>query len=249
MRRALIGLLGLVLIAGCSSRKSSLLLERQTRGAFEEEQRVAHAVAWNLQPAEQALTKEDVDVTVRYTPQEFLNDLFSRPDLFGAYAGKKKNPFYSENMVFYVRITNHSAKKIRINPAEFVMIDDRGNQFATIGVDYVTAFGEAKRPVASTTRGMVESASPGYFGFSLPIGKMVAGKPQGQFALLQQSLLQPGYMYPGVVYDGLIAFWNPPRDAKKMRVLLTNIKTGFDAKDVPGDSLEFPFEFSSAAPR
>lgn len=244
MRTALI-VLGLVLVvSGCSGRKSSLLLERQARGSIEEEPRVAQAIEWNLTPAEQTLAKGPIEVVARFTPLSHLNDFFARKDLFGSYAGKKKNPFYPENVVFYVRLTNNSQKKIRINPLEFVLVDDRGNQYGTIGVDYVTAFGEAKRPVASTTRGMVEGASPGYFGFSLPIGKMVAGKPQGQFALLQQALLQPGYLYPGVIYDGLIAFWNPPSDAKKMRLLITNVKTDFDANDLPGASLEFPFEFT-----
>ena len=248
MRGAMIVVLGLALVAGgCAGRKSSLLLERQSRGSIEEQPRVAKALKWDLEPPEQTLTKGSVEVVVRYAPQEHLDNLFARTDLFGKYAGKKKNPFYHENLVFYTRITNNSQKKIRINPAEFVMVDDLGNQFGTIGVDYVTAFCEAKRPVASTTRGVLEDASPGYFGFSFPVGRMVMGKPhQGQFALLQQSLLQPGYLFPGVVYDGLIAFWNPPSDAKKMRLLITNVKTDFDADDLPAASLEFPFEFTAA---
>ena len=248
MRGAMIVLLGLaVMVSGCSSRKSSLLLERQARGSIEEEPEVAQAVAWALTPPEQTLTKGQIDVVARFTPRPHLDDFFARTDLFGGYAGKKKNPFYPENMVFYVRLANHSQKKIRINPAEFVLVDDQGNQFGTIGVDYVTAFGDAKRPVASATRGVVEDASPGYFGFSFPVGKMIAGKPQGQFALLQQALLQPGYLYPGVSYDGLIAFWNPSTTASKIRLLLTNIKTDFGADDLPKTTLEFPFEFNVSA--
>ena len=109
----------------------------------------------------------------------------------------------------------------------------------------MTALGESRRPVATTTRGLLESASPGYFGVSLPIGKAMAQKPQGQFALLQQSALQSGYLYPGVVHDGLITFWNPPAGQRKLRLLVTNVKTDFDANDWPRLSLEFPFEFSA----
>jgi hypothetical protein len=245
MGRRLIAVAGMILIVGCSAKKSSLLLERQARGPIEEEPKVAQPLTWYLEPGEQTLVNKGVDVTVRYTPHDYLKTFFMRKDLFGRYAGK--SPFYPETTVFYVRISNSSPKKIRINPPEFILVDDHGNQYSMVGVDYMTAFADFRTPVASTTRGVLEGASPGYFGFSLPVGKMFASKPQGQFALLQQSLLQPGYLFPGVIYDGLVAFWNPPSDAKKMRLLITNIKTDFDANDLPGSSLEFPFEFSAAA--
>jgi hypothetical protein len=94
---------------------------------------------------------------------------------------------------------------------------------------------------------MLESASPGYFGFSVPVGKLFGGKPQNRLALLEQSSLQPGYLFPGVVHDGLVAFWNPGATAKRFRLLITSIKTAFNANDEPTASLEFPFEFSAAS--
>jgi hypothetical protein len=200
-------------------------------------------VSWHLAPESQTKTDGDVEVTVRFASAQYLQDLFSNKALFGGYAGK--NPFYPEHLVFYVKIANRSQYKIRFNPAEFTLIDDRGNQYSTVGADYVTAFGESRQPVATTTRGLLEGASPGYFGISLPVGRLVAQKPQGQFALLQQSALQSGYLYPGVVYDGLVAFWNPPAGERKLRLLITNVKTDFDANDLPRVSLEFPFEFSA----
>ena len=131
-----------------------------------------------------------------------------------------------------------------MRPSEFTLVDDRGNQYTPLNVDYVTAYAEYRAPISTITRGMLEDARPGYFGFSVPVGKlMLPSKPKTRFALIQQSSLQTGDLYPGVVHDGLIAFWSPMADAKSLRLLVTNIKTDFDANDLPQTSLEFPFTF------
>lgn len=241
---AVIGILVLAGVVGCAGRKSSLLLERQARGPLNEEPLVATAVRWVLSPLLQTDSKGGIDVQVNHASVEYLKNFFNNPEIFGAYAGK--SPYYPEYLVFYIKITNHSPSKIRFNPAEFVLVDDRGNQYATVGVDYVTAFAEYRTPVGTSTRGVVEGASPGYFGVSVPIGKLIARKPQSQFALLQQSSLQPGYLYPDVVHDGLIAFWNPSINATKVTLLITNIKTSFDANDWPKSAIDFAFEFQAA---
>ena len=239
MRRLVWALVMLVGLSGCLGRKSSLLLERQARGPLAEEHTVATAVAWHLTPLSQTQATQQVEVTATHATPSYLRDLFNNKAIFGPYAGAY--PYFPEQLVFYVRIANQSGQRIRIAPEEFVMVDDRGNQYSPMGTDYVTAFAEYKHGASTTTRGMLESASPGYFGFSLPVGKMVASKPQGRFALLQQSALQAGYLYPGVVHDGLVAFWNPAATAKTLRLLVTNVKTGFDANNEPTVSLEFPF--------
>lgn len=245
MHRLVVCVIALALVggSGCASRKSSLLLERQARGPLNEESTIGQPHIWRLDPQVQTLTKSAVEAYVNHTTPEYQKNFFSDRKVFGAYAGT--NPYYPEFVVFYVKITNRSDEKIRINPAEFAMTDDRGNQYSTVGVDYVTAFAEYRQPVATTTRGMLEGASPGYFGVSFPVGKLIAAKPQGRYALLQQSSLQPGYLHPGVVYDGLIAFWTPAAEVKTLRLLLTNVKTDFDANDVPKTTLEFPFEFNA----
>lgn len=242
MRGAMKGMvLVAVLATGCLARRSSLLLERQARGPIHDEPSVAQAVAWKLDPIVQEQAKENIDVTVNYASAEYLKNLFSNKAMFGSYAGP--SPYYPENVVFYVSIANRSDKKIRITPTEFILLDDHGNQYGTLGIDYMTAFGDYRKPVSSVTRGLLESASPGYFGISVPVGRLVA-KPQGQFALLQQSTLQSGYLYPGVVHDGLVAFWNPPPNVKKLRLVVTNVKTDFDPSDLPKGSFEFVFEFN-----
>ena len=237
---------GLICVVGCAGRKSSLLLERQARGLMDEEPRVAQPAAWRLDPVMQTQTKGGVEVLVNHASRDYLKNFFSNAALFQSYAGT--SPFFPENLVFYVKIANRSDAKIRINPAEFTLLDDRGNQYATVGVDYVTAFAEYRQPVGTTTRDVLGGANPGYFGFSLPVGRYLAKKPQGQFAQLQQSSLQPGYLFPGVIYDGLIAFWNPSTNAKKLRLLLADIKSDFDANDVPKTVADFVFDFTATKP-
>ena len=241
MRWQLVGLVGVMCLSGCAGRKSSLLLERQARGPIEEEGSVAKAADWHLVPVMQTLAKDDVEVNINFCSREYLKNFFANRKVFGPYAGA--NPYYAEHMVFYVKIANKTDKKIRINPADFILVDDRGNQYSPMGVDYVTAFGESRTPVASTTRGLLENASPGYFGFSVPVGKMLATKPQDQFARLQQSSLQAGYMYPGVIHDGLIAFRNPATKATKLHLYIGNIKTDFNSNDEPESSVDFTFDF------
>lgn len=241
MRWAMMVVAGILCVAGCAAKKSSLLLERRGRGALSEEPTIGKATRWTLTPVMQTQTKAGVEVTVTYASQEFLRHFFANKEVFGPYAGK--SPFYPEHLVFYVSIANRSDAKILSNPGEFVLVDDLGTQYATVGVDYVTAFGEYRKPMATTTRGVLEGASPGYFGVSVPVGRLFVSKPQGPFALLQQSAMQRGFLYPGVVHDGMFAFWSPSRNATTLRLVLTNLKTDFSADELPRTNLEFAFEF------
>lgn len=244
MREIVWVLVGMLCLAGCGGRKSSLLLERQARGPLEEEPSIAKATLWTLTPVLQTQTKNEVEVTANFASWEFLKNFFANKAVFGTYAGKP--PFYPEYLVFYVKFANRGDKKIRINPPEFAVVDDRGNQYGAVGVDYITAFAEYRKPMASTSRSVIESASPGYFGISFPVGRLLAQKPQGQYAQLQQSSIQPGYLYPGVTYDGLIAFWSPVPKAAKLRLIIANVKTDFDANDFPKTAMDFVFDFDAA---
>ncbi len=237
----------LSLLAGCGTRTSSLLLERQTRGPMVEAPSVATGDHRRLEPTTQTLTQGQVEVTVTHATPQYLKDLFGRREIFGQFAGH--NPFFPEQLVFYVKIINHSTSKIRINPAEFVLIDDRGNQYASLSIDYANALAEFHQPVGTVTRGVLEEARPGYFGFSLPVGKLVAQKPQGRFALITRASLQSGYLYPDVVHDGLVAFWTPNKQAGSLRLMVANIKTSFDANDFAKTSEDFPFTFNIVTPQ
>ena len=241
-RMAVIGVLAGATLTGCSARQSSLLMERQSKGPLTDEELAARQASWTLEPASQTKTEGSVEVTATHADGDYLKKLFSEKRIFGGYAGP--NPFFSEQMVFYIKFTNTGAKKIRITPNDFVLLDDQGNQFHTLSADYAQALAEAKRPVTTFTRGTLENASPGYFGLSLPIGKVI-GKDVRRFAVLKMASLDAGYIYNGVSYDGLIAFWNPHPASQKLRLILANVKTDWLPNDDPAASVDVRFEFSA----
>lgn len=235
----------LLSVAGCGGRESSLLLERKTRGPIAEDITLPNRSLLVLQPATQTSTKDGVEVTLTHATLSWLQAFFSNKQVFGAYAGM--SPYFMEQIVFYVKIANHSGKKVFIRPSDFAMIDDLGNQYQVLQTDYTTALAESKAPVSTVTRGVIDEARPGYFGVGLPMGKVFA-KSQQRFALLAKSSLVQGFLHDGITYDGLIAFWNPPRNAKHLTCLLTNVKTDFNAEDLPQASLEFAFEMDVRQP-
>ena len=241
MRSVVVSIATAALLTGCAGKTSSLLLERRAVGPLAESPALAQPLEWRLEPATQTQTQGQIEATVTVASQSFLQNFFSDKQIFGPFAGM--NPYFPEHIVFYVKIANRSPKRIRIDPADFVLLDDHNNQFVLLNVDYVTAFEEYRQPVSTATRNILESASPGYFGISVPVGKLFAAKPQHRFALIKKSSLQTSYLYPGVVHDGLVAFWNPTKQATTLRLLLTNIKTDFEPNDFPQTSFELPFTF------
>ena len=242
MRQMLLCGAAMILIAGCGGRKSSLLLERSAVGPVNEEAAVARQALWAFEPVTQTLTKEGIEATVTFlSHRELLEDFFANKKVFGAYAGL--NPYFPENVVFYVKLANRSGNKIKIDPNEFVLVDDRGNQYQLLSADYITALAEYHGAFATFTRGVIEEARPGYFGVGLPVGKML-GKPQRRIALLKLASLQGGVLHDGVVCDGLIAFWSPHEQVQHAKLMLANIKTTFDPKDWPQAVVDFSFEFT-----
>ena len=242
MRQIVLCGAAMILIAGCAGRKSSLLLERSAVGPVTEEAAVARQALWAFEPATQTLTKEGIEATVTFlSHRELLENFFANKKIFGAYAGL--NPYFPENVVFSVKLANHTGGRIRIDPNEFVLLDDRGNQYSPLSADYITALAEYHGAFATFTRGLLEDAKPGYFGIGLPVGKMI-GKPQRRIALLKLASLQGGVVHDGVVCDGLIAFWNPHEQVQHAKLMLANIKTTFDPKDWPQAVVDFSFEFT-----
>ncbi len=233
---------------GCSMKqRSALLLERFARGPIEDAPAIGKRTDWQLEPATQTSTQKQVEVTVTHASQQYLRTFFGNRKLFGEFAGQ--NPYFPQHLVFYVKIANRSKERIRISPSDFALVDDHGNQYSPLNVDYVTAYAEYRAPVSTMTRGILEEARPGYFGFSVPVGKiLLPSKPKARFALIQQSSLQTGTMHPGVMHDGLVSFWSPDKDVKSLQLLITNIKTDFNAADLPNTTLEFAFTFRTDNP-
>jgi hypothetical protein len=232
-----------MVISGCGRHKSSLLLERQASGPVEEEHEIAKSISWSLEPAAQTQDQSGVEVSVTYASSDYLNKFFGNKKVFGKHAGL--NPYFQEQIVFYVKLSNKSGKKIFIEPVSFTVVDDKGNQYYVLGPDYAKAIAESKAPFATMTRGVIDEARPGYFGVSVPVGKVI-GKSPRRSSLLNMATLRNGYLYDGVVYDGMVAFWSPHREAKKLKLLM-EVKTDFNAQDEATTTLNFNYDFTSSA--
>ena len=244
MRAAVVVMVGMLVLSGCSGKKSSLLLERNARGPIQHALSVGQKLDWRLEPTQQMLSKSGVDVTVTVATKTFLKDFFANRLYFGSYAGK--NPSFPEHLVFYVTIANRSDERVEIDPSKFVLVDDLGDQYATLSIDYITALAEYHAPVSTTTRGILSEARPGYMGIGVPVGNFMASKPQGRLAQIKQGSLSSGVLHQGVVHDGLVSFWSPASGAKKLKLVIGKVKTDFNANDEPQSPLEFPFEFPAS---
>ena len=231
-------------VAGCGTpRKSALLLERQARGVLMEEGEIATQVGWQLQPSRITKIDHDIEIFVAYASPAYLQEFFKNKRIFAEFAGL--NPYFNEQMVFYVKIANTSQKKIHIDPTQFVLLDDKGDQYSLLQPDYIIAMADAKAPMATVTRGMMDEARPGYFGFGVPVGKIFP-KSQQRYALLQLSQLKEGELYPGVVYDGLVSFWNPHEAATKLQLVMANITSDFDANGEAKATMDVVFEMAAS---
>ncbi len=194
-----------------------------------------------LNPATASLSKEGIDVTVRYASTDELDKFFENKEVFGPLAGK--NPYPPGTLVFFVRIANHSAKKIRINPDDFVVIDNLNIQYAELAPDNISALYESKANLWSFAKTTGDLA-PGPYGAPLKVaGALGAGSGRKQHYLIKQVRLAPGYVYPGIAYDGYVAFPRPHPSTRSMRLLIFN-KTDFNAADVPANAVPFEFSFT-----
>lgn len=234
-------------VAGCGGarRKSSLLLEREARGPVGAHEAAQKPTMLLLEPQTQTLTKDGVEVTVTHASHAYLDGYFHNKEIFGDEANS--SPYFPVHLVLYVRVANHSGKKIHVDPDAFVLVDDVSSQYQPLSPDHITALAEYLSPIATFTRTTLEEARPGYFGLSAPVGKMFApfvGSERQRFALLKLVTMIPTYLYDGVIYDGFVAFWQPHRSAKQLRVIVANVKSNFDAKDEPKTTTDFEFLFT-----
>lgn len=192
-----------------------------------------------MDPMTASLSKSKIDVTIRYATPEELDRFFENKGVFGSLAGK--NPYPPATLVFYVKVANYSDKKIRVNPDDFVLIDNLNIQFAELSPDNISALYESRANMwafAKTTGDL----APGPYGIPLQVaGSLGGGGGRKLHYLIKQVRLAGGAVHPGIAYDGYVAFPRPHPNAVSIRLLIANIKTDFDAADVPASSIDFEF--------
>lgn len=229
----------LAMLAGCAH---STPPPRSLKGQLELEQAKPLKVMVKTTPPFAVLEKEGVEVTIRYASENELNNFFSNKVIFGKYAGK--NPYPEGTLVFYVRIANKSGHRIRVNPDDFVLVDDLNIQYVHLSPDDISAMYETHGDFWAFAKSTGDLA-PGYYGAPFRVaGDLAGGGPRRANYLIRQARLTGGYVHDRVTYDGYVAFPRLHPNAKTLRVILTNIKMALNANDESTASTDFEFEFT-----
>ena len=231
---------GLVLIgSGCGGR---LAMTERPKSQIELRRPESLPISIVVEPPTSSATKNGIDVTVRYASPEELDKFFEDKEVFGNLAGK--NPYPPETLIFYVKVANHSGKRIRVNPGDFALIDNLNIQYAELSPDDISALYESKANVWSFAKTTGDLA-PGPYGVPLKVaGAMGGGGGRKLHYLIKQVRLAGGYVHPGIGYDGYVAFPRPHPSATSFQLLIGNIKTDFDPADVPTSAVDFEFPFT-----
>lgn len=240
--RAIRVLVFILALPGCAS-SPSILLERQSKRQIalsEKYTKEADKIKkLSVEPPSIVTIKGNIEITVKYATREYLDDYFRNEEILGQYAGP--NPYHPWTVVFYIKIANTSGQTIKINPEEFVVVDDMNSQYSYLSPDYIVALYESGASVSSFVKTTADIA-PGPYGIPFKLAAM-GGASKKRHAILKQVALTAGYLHNNVIYDGYIAFLRPHHAAKKLTLILSNIKLGFDKEDKPLESVDFEFQF------
>ena len=248
MNRVLVGIccvaLGVPCVSGCGGGFSSI---ERPKGQIEMRQpEVVQLPPIRLNPATASQTKDGIDVTIRYAPPEELDKFFGDKKVFGPLAGK--NPYPPQTLIFFIKVANFSGKKIFVAPEYFVMIDNLNIQYSELSPDNISSIYESKANLWSFARTTGDLA-PGPYGAPLKLaGAMGAGSGRKQHYLIKQVRLAAGFIFPGIAYDGYVAFPRPHPSTTSIRLLIHNLKTDFNAADIPASAVHFEFPFGVEQP-
>lgn len=233
-----------VAVSGCRTGYSSI---ERPKGQIEYRQPEEKREPVRLSPATASQSKDGVDVTIRYASADELDKFFEDKKVFGPLAGK--NPYPDATVVFFVKIANHSGKRVQVNPEHFVVIDNLNIQYAELSPDNISSLYESKANLWSFAKTTGDLA-PGPYGAPLKVASaMGAGSGRKQHYLIKQVRLAPGNIFPGVAYDGYVAFPMPHPNCASIRLLIHNLKTDFNAADEPAHAVHFEFPFQIDQPK
>jgi hypothetical protein len=234
----IIGVLcGTAAVSGCRGGFSNAI--ERPKGEIEMRRPEALTAELVVEPATNSLSKTGIDVTVRYASPDELEKFFEKEEVFGKLAGK--NPYPDETLVFYVKVANHSGKKIKVNPEYFVLIDNINIQYSELSPDNISALFEENSSIWAFARTTGDLA-PGPYGMPLKVaGTFGGGGARKMHYLIKQVRLGVGYIHPGIAYDGYVAFPRIHPNASSFRLIVSGIKTDFNAADEPTSSIDFEF--------
>lgn len=228
-----------LMLAGC---KGGFVMLERPKGEIELRRPDALKSFVQISPATASLSKAGIDVTIRYASREELDRFFEKEEIFGKLAGR--NPYPKNTLIFYVKIANHSSERIKVNPNDFVIIDNLNIQYAELSADDLSALLDSKANIWSFAKATGDLA-PGPYGAPFKIAGVMGGRSGRKLHyLMKQVRLGGGFIHPGIAYDGYVAFPRPHPNANSVKVLIYNIKTHFDPADLATSLIHFEFPFS-----
>ena len=193
---------GASLASGCGGGYSTL---ERPKGQIEMRQgETPELKPVRLNPATASQSKEGVDVTLRYANPEELEKFFQNKDIFGPLAGK--NPYPPNTLVFFIKVGNFSGKKLYIDPATFVMIDNLNIQYSELSADNISSLYESKSSVWSFAKTTGDMA-PGPYGAPFKVaGAMGAGSGRKQHYQIKQGGSPRASSFPESLTTGMWLF-------------------------------------------
>ena len=229
----------LLLAPGCGGGFATI---ERPKGQIEFRQPEVLKTSYIVDPVTASQSKSGVDVTIRYASPEDLESFFEKQEIFGKLAGK--NPYPRDSLIFYVKVANHSGKKLKVDPNDFVLIDNINIQYSELSPDDISTLYESKASMWSFAKTTGDLA-PGPYGAPLKVaGALGEGSGRKMHYLIKQVRLAGGYVHPGIAYDGYVAFPRPHPKATSLRLVVGNLKTDFNPADLPGTALDFEFPFT-----
>ena len=235
-------LLSLYLLGGCASR-SPILMERKVRGRIiREEKSKKDTLGLQLEPEELSQKKEGVEIVVRFTSRDILNEFFKDRVIEGIKVGE--NPFPLNSIVFYILINNTNTSKIRLIADNFVLLDDLKNQYSSISPEYMAALYSSRVSLYTVSK-TAGDAAPGIYGApAKTLTHLTSGPLQKRLSVLKQVSLNRGYIYGGVSYEGYVAFPRSRKDATRLKLIIPEVAVAFTPNGEVSELVEFIFEFT-----
>jgi len=237
-------------LMGCSSKYGNMVRDKKEKKLMRHTALNENGTRYKenviLEPPSLTLTKKNVTFYIEHFNNKELDEFFSNKERFRKCAGS--SPYFDDMLVFYIRITNNSGGKIKINSENFVILDDLNSQYSHLNINYIISLYKSKSKIYSLTKSAEKLTPGGIYGTSVDMATSLAGRGiEKKFIQLKNVELSGGYIYSGVVYDGLIAFFKPSQKASIIKLILPDIITKFDANNEALEKIEFKVIFGIKA--
>ena len=177
-------------------------------------------------------------VTVKFIGDEELNAAFvehsnkgaasTNPYTYGNWVDPDLGYIPNRFTVFQVTVHNHTEPKVNLNPAEILLVSDRGDRLFA----YVR---EAKE--------IGHLSFEDYFRERMGSSGVEQNRYDERMGLIRQTLYFDGKVFKGDTKEGFLAFDPLDPRVKKVQLILKDFVLAYDASDWPSELIDLTFPF------